>query len=198
MQVWRQIQPCQPPPSCSPGYPLRSTYGMFRCFRHFRGAALSVAQRVIQDDRRRNLVFYRNQRIGKRAHRHTDLRKVPATLPFPYPARGIWRAVALNRWRLSRRQGVQTFGRQDNRRHGFEYARSPQFITATLRPLGASSRSQWLERKRNRELPSSRGRSGVLFLRLVSSSRRCARRSGKHGARWLGGATKGTQTPFGL
>ena len=120
MQVWRQIQPCQPPPSCSPGYPLRSTYGMFRCFRHFRGAALSVAQRVIQDDRRRNLVFYRNQRIGKRAHRHTDLRKVPATLPFPYPARD-WRAVALNRWRLSRRQGVQTFGRQDNRRHGFEY-----------------------------------------------------------------------------
>ena len=198
MQVWRRIQPCQPPPSCSPGYPVRSTYGMFRCFRHFRGAALSVAQRVIQDDGRRNLVFYRNQRIGKRAHRHTDLRKVPATLPFPYPARGIWRAVALNRWRLSRRQGVQTFGRQDNRRHGFEYTRSPQFITATLRPLGASSRSHWLERKRKCELPSSRGRSGVLFLSDWYRLRDGVRAALASMARWLGGATKGTQTPFGL
>jgi hypothetical protein len=44
-----------------------------------------VAERLIQIEGRRNAVCYRNQRIGKRAYGHTDLRKLPATLPFPYP-----------------------------------------------------------------------------------------------------------------
>jgi hypothetical protein len=29
---------------------------------------------------------------------HAYLRKVLVTLPYPYPARGSWRTVVLNRW----------------------------------------------------------------------------------------------------
>ena len=68
-------------------------------------------------------------RVGERAHRHTGApRKVPAILPFPYPVsrRSVGAPDApANRWRLSRRQGVQTFGRQDNRRHGFRIRSKP-------------------------------------------------------------------------
>ena len=133
---------------------------------------------VIQDEGRRKVVFYTISASASERTVTSICGKCRRRFPFPTQlaeSRAQSRSIAgaYHRSKASGLLGDKTTATRPPIRS------SPQVITATLGSLGASSRSQWLERKRKCErfVPSSRGRSGVLFLRHVSPSRRCARRS---------------------
>jgi hypothetical protein len=124
----------------------RGTYGMFAVL-----GAVNSPRRAAPDPGRGRTerCLLHNQRIGKRAHGHTDLRKVPATLPFPYPvAESGAQSRSIGAYRSSKASGLLGDKTTATR---LRIRSSPQVITATLGSLGASSRFQWLERKRKRE-----------------------------------------------